>query len=109
MLRQATVRMSESGTSTVIPIDRRRFSPGRVGLFLTVLGNMNCLVQVTGDDIFKDGYRPILGRWLDHDTLVDIGPPGATGNLEYPATGVRLAVFGHVSGFAELSVVQADN
>jgi hypothetical protein len=103
---QASVRLNELGASQVIPLDLRRYSNG-VGLIVSILGVLNCSVQVTGDNIFAEGYRPILGNWNFHDTLFNL-TASANGNLEYPVTGVRLAILEYTSGFANLSVVQAE-
>jgi len=103
---QSSVRLNEIGVSHVIPLDLRRYSNG-VGLICTVIGVLSASVQVTGDDIFAEGYRPNLGMWNFHDTLVNL-TTNANGNLEYPVTGVRLVVLEYTSGFANLSIVQAE-
>lgn len=103
-LYQITKR--EAGVSNVIPLDLRRYSSG-VGLLLTITGTLTCTVQITGDNVQKQGYTPSSGNWNNHDSMIN-KTSSANGTLEFPVAALRLNVTDYTSGSATLSVIQSE-
>lgn len=94
------------GASNVIPLDLRRYSQG-VGLLLTVNGVLTVTIQITGDNVQKDGYSSNSGNWNNHDTLMNL-TSSANGNLQFPVAALRLNVTSYTSGSVTLSIIQAE-
>jgi hypothetical protein len=58
------------GPSNVIPLDLKRYSQG-IGLLVTELEHWYT-VEITGDNVQKQGYTPASGHWNAHDSLTGL-------------------------------------
>jgi len=100
------VTQSSAGASQVIPLDLKRFSFG-VGIIVTITGTLTCTIQITGDNVQKQGYTASSGNWNDHADLDGL-TASANGSLEFTVTAIRVNVTSYTNGSVVLSIVQAE-
>jgi hypothetical protein len=100
------VTQKEVGYSQVLPLDLKRYSRG-VGILITINGNLTASVQVTGDNVQKQGYSAGSGNWNNYEELTNLT---ASYNycMQVPVTAVRLNVTAFGNGSVTMSVVMPE-
>jgi hypothetical protein len=89
-MRPATVTVTPTGVSQVIPLDWNS-SPFNVGIGVIVTGTSTYTVEHTFDDVFSPTFTPASANWLPNTGLT-AQTASKDGNYAFPVRGVRLNV-----------------
>jgi len=106
-MRPVVVRLTASGSSTVIPLDhyKQPFNVG-VGVVLSAGATMTYTVEHTFDDPFDSGFSASSATWFSNSGLSS-KTASSDGNYAYPVRAVRLTTNSYTSGTATMTVIQA--
>jgi hypothetical protein len=89
-VRPATVSITGSGASPVIPLDYIA-APFNVTLACVASGTVNYTVQHTFSDVFAPTYSAATDTWFNHDNAVLVNATSnESDNFFFPVKGVRI-------------------